>query len=234
MAAIRFTGRRNMGDEEVSPGDTVMGPEFVSTLTTVGAATIPASAMVTGVLLRSGSTSGFTDTFDTASNVLAAVAGNGPQPAIVPGLSFKLRVINSTTVVETIALGAGMVAGSGTIATVGTAGFRDFLFSFASVQPPFTLVCNGTSGSAAVTWSLNSGQVALPEGTSSVSAVNLQPGAAAIGTGVAAGTTVLGITQGVGGTTGVTLSGTLTATITNSAITFGPAITVNGIGSGSV
>lgn len=233
MAAFRMGGARALSNELLCPGDTILTPDIFSPNVNVGAVVLTAAQMVTGVLFRSGSTAAYNDTLDTAVNVLAAVSGNLPAAAVIPGLSFKLRLINSVAFIDTITLGAGMVAGSGTIATVPASSWRDFLFTFASVQPPVSVIGNTVSGSAVVTWTFNAGQTALTLGPSP-SAANIMPGAAAVGTGIAAGTTVLGVTEIPGGTSGCTLSGTATATGSNVAITFGPQLVVSGMGSGTL
>lgn len=232
MAAIRMNGYRALSNELLSPGDTVLTSEIFQPVTTVGAATLSAAAMLNGVLYRSGSTAGYTDTFDTATNILLAMSGNLTNPAVSPGLSFKMRLVNSVAFAETITLGAGMIAGSGVIATVAASSYRDFLFSFTSVQPPISNIANTTSGSAVVTWYLPPGQTSEPQGPSPLS-MNIMPGCTVTGTGVPANTTVIGITQGQGGTLGFTMSANATAT---GAVTlsFGPTITVSSSGSGTL
>jgi hypothetical protein len=71
-------------------------------LTTVGAGTITAAAIVAGVTLRSGSTSAFTDTTDTAANIIAAAIG-------VPiGASWTYYYVNNTVALATLAAGSGV------------------------------------------------------------------------------------------------------------------------------
>ncbi len=233
MTAIRVSGRRGMTDMELNPGDTLLLGESLAADATVGAATLGASELVTGFLYRSGSTAAYNDTFDTATNVLAALAGNDWAAALIPGHSFKLRLINSVAFADTITLGAGMVAGSGTVASVAASTWRDFMFTVTSVQQQISVNSSTTNGSKVVTWVLPSGQGSLQEGPN-VGSVNIMIGASVSGTGIAANTTVAGITQGLGGTLGITLSANATATNSNVLLTFGPTIRVDGLGSGTL
>lgn len=233
MAAFRPMGTRGMSEELLNPGDVELVSGVTSTNTTVGAATLTANQLLTGSLYRSGSTAVYTDTLDTASNIYAALAGNGNLPAVTPGLGFTCRITNATAYVETITLGSGHVAGNGTIASIAANSWRDFLFSFVAVQPALTVVGNVTSGTNLLTWTLNPGQVALQEGVAPTS-ININTGATVSGTGIPAGTTVLGIVQGQGGTTGVIMSANATSTNANIAVSFSSTITVNSSGSGSI
>jgi hypothetical protein len=72
-------------------------------LTTVGAGTITAAGIVGGVTLRSGSTSAFTDTTDTATAIIAALLGG---PTI--GSSWNWKYVNNTVALATLAAGSGV------------------------------------------------------------------------------------------------------------------------------
>jgi hypothetical protein len=72
-------------------------------LTTVGAGTITAAGIVGGVTLRTGSTSAFTDTTDTAANIIAAALGS---PAI--GTSWVWIYNNNTVALATLSAGSGV------------------------------------------------------------------------------------------------------------------------------
>lgn len=233
MAAFRPLGSRGLAGELLVGGDCELVSGVVGTNAVVGATVITSAQLLTGNVFRSGSTANYTDTFDTASALLTALAGNGFSASIVPSTGFICRIINTVAFTETITLGAGMVAGSGTVTSVPVSSWRDFLFAFISVQTPISVIGNTTNGSAVVTWTLNPGQTSLQGGVSPT-AVNIMPGATAIGTGIPTGTTVLGVTQGISGTVGVTLSANATATGANISITFGPTITVHSQGSGTL
>lgn len=70
-------------------------------ITTVGAGTLTAAAVLSGDILRSGPTSAFTDTTDTAALIQASWAG-----AI--GSSFQFNYKNTTAFAATIAGGVGV------------------------------------------------------------------------------------------------------------------------------
>lgn len=97
---------------ETAPGAVTLTVYFVSgnavfntattALTTVGAGTITAVNIVNGATLRSGSTTAFTDTTDTAANIISAF----PNAAI--GESFEYTYVNNTVAAATIAAGSGV------------------------------------------------------------------------------------------------------------------------------
>ena len=236
MPAFRASGSRGMFEELISPGDVlILGESSVAGAnTTNGASVLTAAQITSGVIFRSGSGAGYTDTFDTSTNILAALSAGNPGPAIIPGSCFKLRIVNTVAFLETLTLGAGMVAGSGSIASVAASTWRDFLFTFTNVQPPTTVVANITNGSPTATLVLPPGAVAIPIGVSPF-AVNVLPGAVvSSASGITAGTTVLGVTQGQGGITAITLSANATATVNGASLTFSPAIRVDSLGSGTL
>lgn len=233
MAGFRPLGRRDMSADGLQPGDCILQSEVSSAVTTVGATTLSAAALITGNIYRSGSTAAYTDTLDTSSNLYAALAGNDNGPQLQPGLGFDCIITNGVAFAETITLGAGMIAGSGVITSVSASSWRAFSFNFISCQQPTTVVASGASGQANLTWTLQPGMQSLQQGVA-VTAVNIQVGATAIGTGVPANTTVLAVIEGVGGTTGVTLSANLSSTIANGAIAFVPTIQVSSPGAGTI
>lgn len=79
------------------------GAQIIDTaITTVGAGTLTAAALVGGQITRSGSTAAYTDTTDTAVNIVAAL------PLLVVGGTFFIRIKNATAFTETIAAGTGV------------------------------------------------------------------------------------------------------------------------------
>lgn len=232
MPAIRLIGRRGLAHEEISGGDTLLVGDTVTAVAGVPGQVIPATALIAGYAFRSGPTAAYTDTLDTAANILTALSGNLPGNAGIVGNSFKARIINSVAFIQTVTLGAGMIAGLGTIATVAVSSFRDFLFTFVNEQLPVSLVCATNTGNNLVVFQLPANLAALPMGPNPGS-VNIMPGASVTGVGIPAGTVVLGLVQGQGGLLGVTLS--QNATVTNTLgvqLTFGPTLKVDGLGSG--
>lgn len=232
MTALRLSGMRALTEELLLPGDTVLGSESFQPLVTIGAGSVLASLMLSGVLYRTGPTGAYTDTYDTPENIITALAGNLFAGAVVAGLSFKLRVVNSVAFIQTITLPSGIVAGSGVVATIPASSWRDLLFTFTNVQQPVSNAANTTNGSAVVTWAMNPGQLVEYMGPSPF-ALNIQPGCTVKGTGVPTNTTVLSVQQGQGGTTGITMSANATATGL-SALSFNPTMKVDSSGSGTL
>jgi hypothetical protein len=216
--------------EQLSPGTIVAGGENVlaGALTTVGAGTWLGAAIATGIIRRTGPVGAYIDTTDTATNILLALAGNGPGADVLPGTTFRTMFINTVAQAMTFAAGVGVVVGTGTLDCAASL-IREYLWTVKNTTPQVILNCATTNASAVVTFNLPPGQSSLPIGPA-VNAVNITPGATVSGTGITAGTTVIGLTMGQGGITGVTLSANATATTNPVALTFGPTILVDTLG----
>lgn len=91
---------------------TDMNPEAAVALNTVGAATITGQGIATQITARGGTqTAIFTDTTDTAANIIAA------QPNVHVGSSWEWTYVNDTVFPATIGLSTGVTAtGSLTVA----------------------------------------------------------------------------------------------------------------------
>lgn len=229
------------GDTPVSrpilPGDMAAGGENIlgGNLTTAGAGTVTAAMIANGIVRRTGPAGGFTDTFDTSTNIITALLGGAPQSMgggagncgidIVPGTTFRLLYINTVAQAMTYAGGLGVKSGTGTL-DVAASLWREYLLTVLNSTPQQLLNCATTNASAVVTFNLQANQVSLPMGT-------VTPGMTVSGTGITAGTTVLGVTQGVGGITGVTLSANATATNNPIGLTFLPTIQIDSLRSGT-
>lgn len=72
-----------------------------TSITTVGNTTLPAAALISGLINRSGPTGNYTDTTDTAAAIVAALGGT-------TGDSFYIDIKNITAFVETLAAGTGV------------------------------------------------------------------------------------------------------------------------------
>jgi len=233
MVAFTATGTRGgVMNALVTPGDIFIGGESISAgaIATVGAGTWTGAAIGTGIIRRTGPVGGYTDTTDTATNIIAALAGNNPGAAIVPGSTFRLRVLNTVAQALTFAAGVGVVAGTGTL-NIAASLIRDYLVTVLNSSPPVTLQSNTTNGSAVVTFVFPTGQTVYPIG-SAPNAINLTPGMTVTGTGITTGTTILGVTQGQGGVTGVTLSANATATSGSGGVSlaYGPTVQFDTLG----
>lgn len=89
-----------------------------ASIATVGAGTLTAAAMLSRLIVRTGSTGAFTDTTDTGT-ALDAALGN----AAVNGVNLQIQIKNATVGAETIAGGTGVTVSGRTVIppqTVGT------------------------------------------------------------------------------------------------------------------
>ncbi len=83
--------------------DSNTGNPIVNTaISTVGAGTLSAAALVGGIVTRTGSTAAFTDTTDTAANIIAALYSQEISN------SWIVDIINQTAFTETLAAGTGV------------------------------------------------------------------------------------------------------------------------------
>ena len=234
MALFVPTGTRTGFDGRLVPGDLVAGGESVvnGALATAGAGVWTAPLITNGIIRRTGPGAGYADTTATAAEIVAALAGNMPASIITPGISFRMLFINTVAQAMTLTLGVGVQTGLGTLNCAASL-TREYLWTILDTTPEVLVSCATTNGSPAVTFVLPAGQSALPIG-SDPQAVNITPGATVSGTGITAGTTVLGVTQGLGGITGVTLSANATATNSLVGLTFGPTLRLDTLGAGTL
>ena len=104
-----------------------------ATNTSAAAATLTGAEIAAGVILRSGPTAIFSDTTDTAANIIAALFGPNQSPGRIPiGVSLRLRIVNSSGFAQTLLAGTGVTL-VGTM-TLATATFRDFLVTITGVN----------------------------------------------------------------------------------------------------
>jgi len=223
----------NRGDITASfvyPGDLLSGGESLSSITTVGAGTWIGAAIATGIITRTGPGGGYIDTTDTAANILTALRGNAQNSVVVPGTSFRLLFQNTVAFALTWAAGTGVIAGTGTL-NVAASLTREYLVTVLNGELPVTLQANTTNASAVVTFVFPTNVVAYPIYPGNPPAVVITPGMQVSGTGITAGTTVLGLTLGQSGLTGITLSANATATSAagGTSLTFGPSIKFDGL-----
>lgn len=237
MSLIVPVGRSAGGLERaVMPGDLIAGGEALKAgaISTAGAGVWTAAAISTGIINRTGPSGGYTDTTDTSTNIVAALAGNAPSAAGVAGQSFRLRFINTVAQAHTLAAGTGVVLGTGSTLGAAASTWRDYLFTIVNASPPVTVSGTLVSASATVAFVIPAGMVAIPIGPSP-QAVNITGGMSinSGSAGLQSGTTVLGITQGQGGLTGIVMSASATASATVS-LNFVPTVQVDSLGSGTL
>lgn len=123
----------------VTAAGAVRGAVTDTALGTVGNGALSAAAMVGGIITRSGSTAAYTDTTDTAANIVAAI------PNAQVGTSFDLTIINTVAFADTIAAGAGVTL-SGTTA-VAASSWRRFVGTITNVAAPAVTLKGVGSGS---------------------------------------------------------------------------------------
>lgn len=87
------------------------GNPIATALTTVGAGTITAAGIASGVTVRSGATSAFTDTTDTADAIIAAAISTTTGI----GESFTYNYVNNTVAQGTLAGGTGVTVSGATV-----------------------------------------------------------------------------------------------------------------------
>ena len=236
MTAFRPTGFRGgpNASDRIAPGDLLIGGDSLApgAITTVGAGTLTGAAIASGYIYRTGPVGGYTDTTDTASNILTALAGNGYAADLLNGSTFKVLFINTVAQAMTLAYGAGVIAGIGT-QNVAASLVREYLFTVLNNSAPNTLAVNATNGSAVFTFVTATNQTAIP--IFGPSAIGFTPGATVTAAaGIAAGTTLLSLAYGMGGVTGGTLSANFTGTTGVVSYTFGPTIKIDGVRSSTL
>ena len=117
-------------------------PEANTAITTAGAGTLTAAALVGGVITRSGPTTAFTDTTTTAT----LLAQRMTAPATI-GQSWVVKYRNTTAFAATIAGGTGVtVSGTSNVPGFSTS---EFLITYTAAAT-FTMVGLGANGKVPV------------------------------------------------------------------------------------
>ena len=237
MSLFLPQGYANSGlARQVSPGDVMAGGEVFSPITTVGAGLWTGAAIGTGLIQRSGPTGAYTDTTDTAANIIQALTPN-ISPNAAPGQTFRLRVMNTVAFAMTFAAGAGVVAGTkgtGNLNMIASS-WKDYLLTLINVNPPEALNGIFVTGSPNISFYLQPGQTSLP--LIGPQGVTVVPGMTLTGTGIPAGTTVIGVTQGQGGLVGCVISQNTTAnsaTPAGNGLVFTGTVEIDALGGGSL
>ena len=92
----------NKADDGSLNFTTNIPPTTKAAISTAGAGTLTASALLSGLIMRTGPTGAYDDTTDTAANILAAMG----QPNI--GDSFDFYHVNGVAYAATIVAGTGV------------------------------------------------------------------------------------------------------------------------------
>lgn len=198
---------------QIAQGDIVGAAEGVgSALATIGAGTLLAALLVTNFLTRTGPTGAYTDTTDSAANIIAALQGSN---GIQAGDSYRFKYINTVAFAMTLAAGTGVTLVGGNTG-VNASSVKDYLVRVTNSTPSATVVGN-TDGTTAVITGLDSTETSI-----------LSVGQGITGTGIAANSVIIGIVPGVS----ITLNNNTTAAGTNIALTSNPTLTITGLGQG--
>lgn len=237
MAGLRLMGARSseVPATMIQQGDTVLNGEnlLAGLLTTVGAGTWLGAAIASGTVTRSGPVGGYTDTTDTADNVIAALAGNGSAD-LAPGTSFALRFINTVAQAMTLAAGRGFTldtTNGSKVVNCAASLVRKYICTFTNTTRESIQICNFLAATPrTVNFNLSSGQTARPLAASNGGGLNISIGQLMTGTGITTGTKVTGLIQGQGGLLGVTTDTDVASDQTGSGITFSPTINIASIG----
>lgn len=198
-------------------GDLAVTNERIDTLTTAGAGTILAASIAAGILRRTGPGVGYTDTFDTATNILAALSGS-PQFGFdaKQGVSWRFTFINGVAQAMTAAAGEGIQLG--TNVNVAASVIRTYLLTVLNDTPRQAYNVNTTNASPTV------------GGLTAAQLDTLSVGMMVSGAGITAGTLISAINRSAGT---LTLSANASATATGVAQVYSPVINISGLFAGT-
>lgn len=207
---------------KAGPGDMVMDQKkrfTASPMTLAGNQVIPAVAILSGIIVRTGPGAGYADAWDSADNILAAC------PDLNQGDSFEFLFDNTgTAFANTSTAGAGITLVSGSV----TASLcKRFLLTVLAAGRSNIQAGITTNGSAVVSF-FNAATGFPSQGqANTLVAKNIQPGMLVTGTGIPASTTVVAVNASAGT---ITLSANATATSApTTALTFTPNIEIRGL-----
>lgn len=189
------------------PGDGVLDQTQVFPITTAGAGTLIAAAMLAGIVDRSGPSGNYNETLDTADNLMAA------NPQLSAGDSFEFWYRNTVAFIATlvVAEGAELVANT----AVAASKVRRYLVTILANARRQVFNASTTNVSPTIT------------GLTAAQAQTLVPGMGVSGTGISAATNVLAVNSSTGTIT-LTANATATGTV---PLTFFPRYNIKGISS---
>lgn len=133
-------------------------PQVNTAISTAGAGTLTAAGLVGGLITRTGPTAAYTDTTDTAANIIAAI------PGAEVGTAFEVWIKNTVAFNETLAGGASVTLSGQTIippnsvgrflvtvATSSTVTMRGIAIAPLTLQPLMTQTTLATNGAGTIT-----------------------------------------------------------------------------------
>lgn len=188
-------------------GDSLLDQTQVASITTAGAGTLTAAAMLSGCIDRTGPAGGYADTLDSADNLLAA------SPLLSGGDSFEFTYRNTVAFAQTLSVGEGAEL-SGSNTGISASSVRRYLVTVIAAARRQIYSVSMTNASPTLT------------GLTQAQAQTLIPlmGVTAA-SGVPAATTLLAVNS-VAGTVTMSANATVTQTI---ACTFFPRYNIKGL-----
>lgn len=211
------TGRIDRGANDVQkqgPGEIIMDQKKLYPITAGATTAIPAEAIMSGIVNRTGPGAGYADTWPTADAILAAC------PALDVGDAFEFLVINGVAFANTTAI----VAASGITLVNGTITaslIKRFLLTVLGAGR--TTILQALTTNAGFTLDLKVPGVSA--GAAAKLVQTLQPGMLVTGTGIGASAIVTGVNS-VTGTVTVSVASTATG---QAGVTFTPSIEIRGL-----
>lgn len=190
--------------------DIVIAQYKIAQLATAGNGAPGVTAVLGGVLNRTGPAAAYTDTIPSAAALLAAA------PTLTVGDSFSWIVRNTVAFAATLAGGTGIVIGTDT--GIAASLVREYLLSVLATGVEGIYQVNTTNNSAVLT------------GFTATQIAAISPGMGVTGAGIPANATVIGVNSS---TNTVTISANATATATVGA-TFFPRIQLDGVRSSTL
>lgn len=214
--------------DKLAPGDLLASGRSLQPLTTAGNGTLTGALFAAGIITRTGPAGVYSDTTDTAWNIIQALAGNSPAVDQEPGVTFELTIQNGVAFALTMLAGAGVTLGANT--AIAASLVRDYLVTLLNTTAPVTLSCGTTNGNKVITFD-NQVQMGTFDNTQNRGYGTVTPGMVISGAGITAGTKVVGLTFGAQNyLTGVTTDTNSTATAaTGVLLSFLPNVRIDGL-----
>lgn len=210
-------GRIDLSGNDVrkaGPGDMIMDQKKRYVVAGAGNQTIPAVAILSGIVARTGIVANNADVFDTADNIMAAC------PGLDQGDAFEFLLDQGAAFTNTPTAGAGITLVNANIAA---SNVRRYMVTCLAAGRTNIQQVNKTNGNAVLTLAGING-FPTPSQASTI-AKQIQPGMLVTGTGIPGGTTVIAVNPTAGT---VTMSANATDGLTVAA-TFIPSIEIRGL-----
>jgi hypothetical protein len=201
-------------------GDLTLGTERITTVNNAAGQTITGDQILSGIINRTGPTAAYTDTFDSAANIINAILALGYRGTATlsprgldAGITFRVKFINSVAFAATIAAGLNVTLGAN-VNAIAASSVKDLLITVTNGTLPANETGNTVTGSAII------------RGMTQDETKDVTVGMVITGTGIPASTTVVSVQSGIG----VTMSANATATGNDIALNFSPTVRIDSLG----